>query len=388
MQKMGVDYHTPDPVGGSMTRSSREKKLTGRMIENANVNALQTLVKLMPAAAGGDPLAPLLEAEKVWLANGQTTICEGRTGPETVAQIRQAAERGLLKGDFIVLPDYDANKDSLAQLKTYYRTDTGHFKIGAVKMTFDGSPQGKSAWLTQPYLVPPEGENKNYRGHAIYTRQAAFNGLADIFKHGMVAHIHVNGDAAIDEALTLLDSLQQQGLQPTGAPVVLVHTQLVRKDQVEKIRQLGLMPSWFPTHCYLWGDWYLESVTGLPRAAYISPLADGLRQGIRFTIHHDAPVTPPDLITAVYAAVNRTTRSGKILGADQRISAYEALKAITIHAAYQWGEEKLKGSLLQGKRADLVILDSNPVKVEPSTIRNIQVMATVKDGETVYEKPH
>ncbi|WP_341838685.1 amidohydrolase family protein [Chitinophaga pollutisoli] len=328
----------------------------------------------------------MLKAEREWFACGETTICDGRAIPDNIRLVLAANEKGLLKGDYIILPDYDTNADSLDTWKPYYQRYHKRVKIGAIKMTFDGSPQGKSAWLTQPYLVPPEGEKPGFKGHPIYTREAAYNGLKRIFSHGMQAHIHCNGDAAIDLGLQLMDSLKKEGLLTPDMRCALIHSQVCRKDQVPRFKEIGIMPSWFPTHCYLWGDWHLNSVLGEARAAHISPLKEGLDQGIRFTIHHDAPVTPPDLLTAVYAAVNRRTRSGVILGEEQRIPPYEALKAITINAAWQWGEEAEKGTLETGKKADIVILDKNPLKVDPLTIKDIRVMETIKEGISVYKK--
>jgi predicted amidohydrolase YtcJ len=385
LQKAGISYNTPDPPGGNIGKDPSKHTLTGKMIENANIDMLVRLYGMMPHTPNASPFKALLAAEKEWLANGQTTICEGRSTMATVRLLQKAAENGLLSADIISLPDYDACKDSLTILKNLSELK-GHFRIGAIKMTFDGSPQGKSAWLTEPYLIPPDGEKPGFRGHSIYQREAAYNALKDIFSHHMPVHIHCNGDAAIDEAFLLIDSLQQQQLQPKELRNVLVHAQVCRPDQVKIFKKLNIIPSWFPTHTYLWGDWYLNSVLGLPRAAHISPLKDGLDNGILFTIHHDSPVTPPDLITAVYAAVNRTTRSGKILGADQRVSPYEALKAITINAAYQYGEEASKGSLVKGKRADLVILDQDPLQINPQALKDIRVIETIKDGISVYKR--
>lgn len=385
LQKAGINYNTPDPPGGTIGKNPSQHSLTGKMIENANINMLVKLYEMMPPTENTSPFKALLAAEQEWLANGQTTICEGRSTMATVRLLQKAAENGLLSADIISLPDYDACKDSLTLLKALSE-QKGHFRIGAVKMTFDGSPQGKSAWLTAPYLVPPDGEKPGFRGHSIYQRDAAYHGLKDIFAHHLPVQIHCNGDAAIDEAFLLIDSLQQQQLQPKELRHVLVHAQVCRPNQVKTFKKLQIIPSWFPTHTYLWGDWYLNSVLGLPRAAHISPLKDGLDNGILFTIHHDSPVTPPDLITAIYAAVNRTTRSGRVLGGDQRISPYEALKAITINAAYQYGEENSKGSLVKGKRADLVILDQDPLQINPQSIKDIKVIETIKDGISVYKK--
>lgn len=386
MQKIGVDYHTPDPVGGAMERDNTIHKLTGKMIENANIKALLYLQKLRPAPPAAKRFDALLASEKVWFENGQTTICEGRATPATIHLIKDASAKGLLRGDFVVLPDYDTNVDSLNVWSKYYGKYVGHFKVGGIKLTFDGSPQGKSAWLTQPYISPPAGEKPNFKGTPIYTSQAGYEAMKNAFSHGMQVHGHCNGDAAIDEYLNLLDTLGKQGFITSGMRNVIVHAQVCRPDQVPRLKELNIIPTWFPTHCYLWGDWHYENVLGPERAGHISPLRQGLENGILFTIHTDAPVTPPDLMTAVYAAVNRRTRSGMILGEDQCISPYEALKAITINAAYQWSEESEKGSLKKGKRADLVILDKNPLKVDPLTIRDIHVVETIKDGQTVYKK--
>ncbi|CAA7197143.1 amidohydrolase [Chryseobacterium potabilaquae] len=386
LKNMGITYDTPDPEGGVIGRDPKTHQLTGKMIENANVNSMLYVVKQLPQPSGDDVFKSLLAAEKEWFANGQTTICDGRPDPGSIKLVFGANNKNLLKGDYIILPDYDTNKDSLTSYKKYYKTYHNRVKIGAIKMTFDGSPQGKSAWLTQPYLVPPDGESADFKGQPIYTHEAAYNGLKDIFSHGMQAHVHCNGDAAIDEGLNLMERLKKEGLLTSDMRCVLVHSQVCRKDQVSRFKEIGIMPSWFPTHCYLWGDWHMNSVLGKDRASHISPLKEGLDQGVRFTIHHDSPVTPPDLLTAIYAAVNRKTRSGFILGPEQRVSPYEALKAITMNAAWQWGEENEKGSIEKGKKADLVILDKNPVKVDPLTIKDIKVMETFKEGKSVFKR--
>ena len=388
LKLLKVDYTSPNPEGGFMGRDDKTKKLTGKMTENANIIALVTCAKLMKQEPKSEDqkFDALLAAEKEWFKNGQTTICDGRSAPDNIELIREADSAGLLLADFVVLPDYDMNKQDLDELKKYYDNKEGHFKIGAIKMTFDGSPQGKSAWLTEPYLIPPDGQDAGFKGEPIYTEAAAYEGLKDIFSHGMRTHIHCNGDAAIDLGFKLIDSLKQEGLYTPNLRCVLVHSQVTRPDQVHLFKELGVMPSWFPTHVYLWGDWHVSSVLGINRASHISPLNDGLRAGIMFTIHHDSPVTPPDLLTAVYAAVNRVTRSGKLLGGDQRISPYDALKAITINAAYQWNEENRKGSLKIGKIADFVILDKNPLKVNPLEIKDIKVSETIKEGRSVYKK--
>ena len=106
-----------------------------------------------------------------------------------------------------------------------------------------------------------------------------------------------------------------------------------------------------------------------------------------FTVHSDAPVTFPNSMRILDSAVNRTTRSGFVLGPDQRISPAVALEAMTLWPAYQYFEDKTKGSLEVGKLADLVILSADPLGVPPARIKDIKVLETIKEGQTVYAAP-
>jgi hypothetical protein len=166
----------------------------------------------------------------------------------------------------------------------------------------------------------------------------------------------------------------------------MIHAQALRRDQLARVAKLGMIPSFFVAHTFYWGDWHRDSVFGPERGAQISPAASALASGVRFTIHNDAPVVPPDGIFLLWTAVNRITRSGQVLGADERLSAEQALRAITIDAAYQAFEEDQKGSLEPGKLADLVILSANPLDVEPLAIREIEVVETIKGGVTIWHR--
>lgn len=210
--------------------------------------------------------------------------------------------------------------------------------------------------------------------------------MKTIFTNHITAQLHVNGDAAIDQALRVIGKLKEEGIYQPEMRATLIHVQNSRLDHIAKIKAIGVIPSYFSSHVYLWGDWHYQSVFGPKRAAFISPAKSAKDAGIVFTIHHDSPVTPPDLLTGVYAAVNRTTRSGMILGPNERIGVLDALKAITINAAYQYQEEKQKGSLKEGKLADLVVLDQNPLTIDPKKLRDIKVLETIKEGETVFIK--
>ena len=151
------------------------------------------------------------------------------------------------------------------------------------------------------------------------------------------------------------------------------------------MRDLGVLPSFYAVHPFFWGDWHRLSF-GDERASFISPLRAALDRGIPLTIHNDSPVVPPNIMRLVSIAVNRETRSGHILGPDQRVSVTEALHAVTLGAAYQYFEEDDKGSLEVGKRADFVVLAQDPRTVDASAIADIDIVETISRGVSVFKK--
>ncbi|MGJ1322536.1 amidohydrolase [Sphingobacterium faecium] len=379
-----------DPQGGHYGRNPKTNRLNGKLEENASFTALMKLTALLPKPPETDSLSQsmkdFLAAQDEWFSYGQTTVCDGRTMGVGLTLLREAAAKKLIKADVVYFPDFEANKKEWQSFLPHYMKYENRLKFGGFKFSDDGSPQGKTAWLTQPYLVPPEGQSKDYKGFPIFTDEVLYADLKTIFSKNITAQLHVNGDAAIDQALRVIEKLKQEGIYKPELRATLIHVQNSRPDHIAKIKEIGVIPSYFSAHTYLWGDWHYNSVFGPERAAFISPAKAAKDAGITFTIHHDAPVTPPDLITGVYAAVNRITRSGRVLGPDQRIPVIDALKAITINAAYQYQEEETKGSLKVGKIADLVILNKDPLTINPKELRSIQVQETIKDGKTVFKR--
>ena len=142
----------------------------------------------------------------------------------------------------------------------------------------------------------------------------------------------------------------------------------------------------FAAHSFYWGDWHRDSVLGVERAYRISPARSALRKEIPFTFHNDAPVVPPDVLRLIWAGVNRRTRSGDILGPQERISVMAAIRAVTVNAAFQNFEEDRKGSLETGKVADLVVLSANPLEVHPEALADIVVEETFSRGRSIYRR--
>ena len=125
----------------------------------------------------------------------------------------------------------------------------------------------------------------------------------------------------------------------------------------------------------------------MPRWQAISPTASAAARGIRFTNHTGFLVTPLDSMFTVWTAVNRTSKSGKVIGPGEKIPVLQALRAITADAAFQYREEAERGTLEVGKVADRVLLSANPLRVDPQRLREVKVVETVKGGRTVYLRP-
>lgn len=320
---------------------------------------------------------------------GYTTAQEGRAFGATVAVAEAEAAQAILPIDVALYVDF-TSKD-LLNTSAYY-TGSGYdgigytngLRIAGLKMTIDGSPQGKTAWLSQPYYVPPEGQDKDYVGYAAMTQEQVDAEVLDAFANNRQVLAHANGDAAMDRYLDAIEKAEAE-FELNDRRNVLIHGQTLRKDQIPRLKALDVMPSLFPMHTFYWGDWHKESVLGPERAAYISPTRDVLDAGMIFSSHHDAPVANPDSMRVLGATVTRVTRSGEVLGPDQRVTPYEGLKAITIWPAYQHFEEANKGSIEAGKQADFAILSANPLTIDPLTIASIKVLETINDGKTVFK---
>jgi predicted amidohydrolase YtcJ len=378
----GVTAASANPDGGVIRREADGKTPNGVLEENSHIAAL---TKLFPKLSPEQGLAMVAAAEKIYAANGYTTVQEGRADPETIALLTGAAKAGKLNLDVVVYPDLVMNaKSPVLTGPLMSRSYADHLRLGGIKLTFDGSPQGKTAWFSHPYFRPPEGLGADYSGYPSFPNQGEAAGWVDkAYAANWQVMVHANGDAAIDELIRTV-AAAQKAHAGSDRRTVLIHGQYLRADQIPQLKALGIFPALFPMHTFYWGDWHRQSVAGPERAEFISPTGAVLKSGMKFSIHHDAPVTFPNSMRVWDSAVNRTTRSGHVLGPDQRLAPMVALKAMTIWPAFQHFEENTKGSIKVGKVADLVILDRNPLKIPPASIKDVKVLETIKGGASVY----
>lgn len=367
------------PSGGIVERINGET--TGLIRDNAlfetTVLPLPTYEKVVGALKG---------AVKKYASYGITTAQDAKTGIIEYALFKRLTKEEMLEIDIISYVEKEDCEKILTKFNAPFTKYENRYRIGGFKLFLDGEPQTKTAWLSQPYYIVPEGKADNYRGFPKLTDEEVKEICKECIQNNWQINVHCNGDAASEQFIQSYSNALKELKSESMLRPVMVHSQFVRDDQLDKMKEIGMIPTFFIDHIYHGGDYHYESVLGAERTKRMNPLKSAMDRNMIFTIHHDAPVVPPDVLTSVHHAVNRMSKKGRILGEEQIIPIEEALKAVTIYAAYQIFEEDKKGSIKPGKLADLVILDKNPLQVDKSKIKEIQILETIKEGNTVYKK--
>ncbi len=383
LEKFNITAETVNPEGGVIGRMPGSREPDGVLEEKAEMNIL---LKMFPKPSPGSIVRSFREGTKKYAQYGITTVQDGGTNKATLALAKLAGAFRLLKLDVVGYYMIQEPKDleKLDDIKMMNRYKNG-FRMGGAKFLLDGSPQAKTAWLSKPYHIPPEGRDADYCGYPMQEDKAFVARVyEECLKRDMQILTHTNGDQASQQLLDIFEKAKKTSGSTADTRPVMIHAQTVREDQLDRMKPLNMIPSFFQAHTFFWGDWHINSVLGKERAYRISPVRSAINRGITYTLHQDTPVVPPNMPFTLWTAVNMKTRSGEIIGPDQRITVLEALKGITINAAYQYFEEDSKGSITPGKRADLVILDRNPLEIDPDELKDLKVLETIKDGRTIY----
>ncbi len=378
LAKVGITAASKDPVGGTIRRLAGSSEPDGVLEELAHYQAALPVITPVTKANQDYFMERALEMVKSF---GYTTVNEGRMMGGQAKDLEALAANGKLDIDVVGFADFV----DTTEVGVWGQEYKSRLRMAGIKIVLDGSPQGRTAWRTTPYLLPPPGEKADYRGSPNIPDTAIITAaIANAYDRNWQVKVHANGDAAIDQLLEAVGKVSAEKGVRQGQ-VILIHGQFIRSDQILKLKALGIFPSMFPMHTFYWGDWY-KQIVGEEQAARISPMRSILNTGLHASSHTDAPVALPNLMQVVWATVNRTSRSGAVIGPDERVTPAEAMKMITLWGAEQFGEQATKGSLEAGKLADLVILDQNPLTVDPMTINKIVVLETIKEGKTVYKR--
>lgn len=376
----GIDEKTPDPPSGVIVREKDSSKPNGLLQETAMGAVFPHLPKTTP-----EQLFQLVDAAQQYYAGfGITTVQDGLTDSLAYAFLKEAAERDVFYLDLEVLASFRNVKSFIENEK--FDESHNRVRLTGLKVTTDGSPQGKTAFFKDPYLTEVPGCTDECRGYPMLTDQQLQDLVTICYTNNIQLYVHCNGDASIDMLLEthqrVTDSLN---LANNTQRTVVIHSQFVREDQLDQYNAYGFIPSFFTNHAFFWGDTHLANL-GTKRANFLSPMKTASNKGIIATNHTDYPVTPSDQLFLLWTSMSRTSRAKKILGEEERLSAYEGLKALTINGAYQHRSEDVKGSLEVGKWADLVLLDRNPTKVTTNEITDLQVLETIKEGKTIFTR--
>ncbi len=381
LKAFGIDASSKNPKAGVIRRIAGTQNPNGVLEENAFFAHFFPLMGQF-----GEEIEDFMfqRAQKTYASYGYSTAVEGRSTKAISKVLKRAADKGKITLDVLAFADIMDIKEDM-QSEYHSPEYKNNYRIAGAKLVLDGSPQGKTAWLTKAYFVIPEGLAKDYKGFPIHSDEETFALIDSCYKNGWKFQIHTNGDAAIDQFIEgvrrAVAKYGKNNIHP-----VLVHGQTLRADQIPELVELEIFPSLFPMHTFYWGDWHVSSVLGHPRADFISPTKSVMDAGLMFTSHHDAPVATPSIFRVLDATINRVTRTGVVLGPDQRVSPYVALQSNTIWAAVQHFEDKKKGTLTEGKHADFVILNHNPLKIDPLSIKDLYVVENIKRGKSIYKK--
>jgi predicted amidohydrolase YtcJ len=381
LELAGYTAASKDPEGGVIRRKDGSQEPSGVLEEAAFFNSI---FKVLGTLGPKENIAILKAGTELYASFGYTTAQEGRGTPSAIATMKAAAKQGDLKIDVVVYSDIIEAAGTI-KAPLFSRNYSNHLRIGGAKLNLDGSPQGKTAWLTKPYYKVPAGQKADYNGYATMTDEQATAYVDKAFANGWQLLTHLSGDAAIDQYLKAVRAAEAKYGKADRRPVA-IHAHTARVDQIDAFKELGIMPSFFPMHTFYWGDWHRDSVLGAERGQNISPTGWAMQRGMIFTSHHDAPVAKPDSMRVLDATVNRITRSDQVLGPQHRVTPLVGLKAQTLWSAYQYFEDKSKGSIEVGKLADFVLLDQNPLTIDPLKINGIKVQETIKEGKTVYRR--
>ncbi len=379
LEHVNINKDTPNPEGGVICKDPESGQPTGVLEEEAHFPVYSTAMSLSP-----ETMVKLLQSAVAdYTKHGVTTAQSGLCDQTFIDGLSGGSQMGLIPIRVITWPNPELSEQIVAGEYQTAPHNNDMFLIGAAKIIGDGSIQGFTANLTRPYHTEYKGDPE-YSGYPVTDRKTMTALVKKFHAAGMQIALHGNGDATIDDIIHAISEAQKEHPRE-DARHIIIHCQTVRDDQLDEIKRLGITPSFFPAHAYYWGDRHRSIFLGKERADRMNPTKTALDMGIPFTIHVDTPVTPMRPLLLVWAAVNRISTGGEVIGADQRISALHALRATTINAAWQIFQEDNRGSLEVGKFGDLVVLSDNPLD-KPESIRDMEVLETVVGGKTVFKK--
>ncbi|MFD2629933.1 amidohydrolase [Oceanobacillus kapialis] len=386
LELAGLTDEVKDPKGGRFGRDE-QGKLDGVLYELPALDAVQAVI---PTPSISDMADLLGEGAKDYLAEGITTASDAGVGldlgfAEYEAHIKAVKEaKHPLRMRLMILHHLLSSKFKDRDAKTLNQeiqaaTDN-RAVLDSAKHFQDGSIQGFTAALRKPYYTKPE----EY-GELLNDQDAFQEELLDLHNRGFRLTIHGNGDRAIESILDAYDYVLKQSPRDHHLHRI-EHLQTATHADLDKMKELDVAGSFFINHVYYWADRHKKYFLGPERTARINPLADASERDLLYTLHSDCPITPISPLFSIWAAVNRQTMDGEILGEDQCISVEKAIRTMTIDGSKLNADEANSGSLEAGKLADFAVLDSDPTAIDQMQIKDVNVLETYIGGKCVYNR--
>jgi predicted amidohydrolase YtcJ len=382
-----ITKETPDPPGGGMFLKDDHGNLNGVIYE---FSALQHILKKMPKTPQGTAELLLNLQYAQYAKAGYTSIAA--LGPVNIAGYPLNFMANLSRNADVPVRSfvYPLKKQlDRSGWPSGYGND--HFRIKGVKLYMDGSPYTGGAAFAEPYLnteatLKRMNLQPNHRGKVNYSEASLLQTLTKYHNAGYQIAIHAQGEIAIQMILNAFTEILEKYPRANHRHR-LEHNALITNSQIIQAQELGLTLSFFMDHVYYYGE-QLPQIVGPDRAARFMPLGSAFAAGHRASIHTDNPATPIDPFRVISTAVTRKPKNTEvILGPAERATIDDALKAVTINAAWQLFEDDQRGSITVGKAADFVLLSHNPLRVNPENINYISVLCTWIDGNKVNTSP-
>ncbi|ANI99724.1 hypothetical protein A8O14_06320 [Polynucleobacter wuianus] len=368
---------------GMLPVDPKTGELTGELIGEPNFIATAKVFGKFPRDL---TMETYRKAERIYASNGFTTAQSYETTVEDIQNMRLSVDRRVISLDLIALPTYDVVDQLLATNPKYpfgvYTEGDGGFKVAGILVSTDGAPQLKLAYFSKPY-ADTTGFPKDWRGLDASPPDLVNRYAKLAYQKNIQYFGYSNGDAGIDITLSAIaKAIRETGITEDRRTAI-AHSFFVRNDQLDLYKSNKIIPQFMPNHIWMYGDVY-KKILGEERANNMVPMAWAKAKGLHAGLHNDTPSSGPSAMFTIWTAVNRQTYGGDALGADQCTDPYTALRGFTAVPAYMYKEEANKGSITAGKLADLVVLDHNPLKVDPMQIKDIQVTETIKGGKQLY----
>ena len=372
LKAAGVSRNTLDPPGGQLDRDPATGQLTGYIRERAK----SLFTKVIPSDYTREDYREGVKLISQMMARaGITSVHDAYGRPEDLRAYQDAHQAGELSVRVYCLIDHN---DLDRMLEAGVRTGFGDewVRVGAVKMTCDGSISERTARLSQPYVGRPD----DY-GILVMGEEELYVRARKAHEAGWQIGVHANGDVAIDITLRVYERLLRQLPRPDSR-FRIEHCTVVNDSLIRRIASLGVIPNPFSTYVYYHGEKMREY--GADRLNRMFAVRSFLDAGVRVTQTSDYPPGPFEPMMALQSSVTRTDSKGNIWGPRQRVSVEEALRVGTLHGAYASFEEHLKGSIEPEKLADLVVLGRDPTRTDPFSLIDIPIEGTMLGGKWVF----